>query len=54
MLGVERINGRLLLDRDIDGLSLQFSQATGVAIWEIDGDRDPLPAFCRDCLGLGL
>ena len=53
MLGVERIDGRLFLDGDIDGLSLQFSQATGVAIGKIDSDRDPLPAFGGDRLGLG-
>ena len=35
------------------GFALQFSQAAGVAVGEIDGHRDPLPALRGDRLGLG-
>ena len=36
------------------GFALQFTQAAGVAVGEIDGHRNPLPAFLGDRLGLGF
>ena len=47
-------DSRLLIDREIGGVSLQFTQAVGVAEWEIDRHGDPLPALGRDRLGLHL
>ncbi len=52
LLGVERVDGRLLLGGEIGRFALQFAQAAGVAVGEIDGDRDPLPALRGDRLGL--
>ena len=39
---------------EIGRFALQFTQAVGVTVGEIDGHRDPLPAFRGDRLGLGL
>ena len=52
MLGVECVDGRLLLDGEIGRFALQFTQAAGVAVGEIHGHRDPFPTFLGDGLGL--
>ena len=36
------------------GFAVEAAQTGGVAVGEIDGDRDPFPAFGRERLGLGL
>jgi pimeloyl-ACP methyl ester carboxylesterase len=50
LLGIERINGRLLLGREIGRLALEPSEAAIVAVGEPHGDRYPLPTLLRDRL----
>ena len=38
----------------LDGFALELAQAVGVAVGEIDGDRDPFPAFGGQGLGFLL
>jgi hypothetical protein len=54
MLGVECVDGRLLVTGEIGGFSLEFTQAIAVSVGEIDRHRNPLPAFCGNCLCFGL
>jgi hypothetical protein len=54
VLRVQRFDGRLLLGREVGGRAFELPQLVGVAIWEIDIDLDPLPAFGGDLLGFGL
>ena len=54
IFGIERRDGRLLVLRESGGDALEPAQPAIVAVGEIDGDLDPLPAFGGDGLGLGL
>ena len=38
----------------LDGFPVELAQAVGVAVGEVDGDRDPLPAFGGQGLGFLL
>lgn len=54
LLGVQSVDGGLLLQGEIDRFALYFAQAIRMAVGEIDGERNPLPAFGCDRLGLAL
>src|SRR5208282_392508 len=54
LFGLERGEARLLVVGEGDGVAGQPTQAGGVAVGEVTGDRDPLPALGAQALGLRL
>jgi hypothetical protein len=53
-LGFECIAARNFLVSEIDGVSVEPAQASGVAVREVGRNRDPLPALGPQLLCLGL
>ena len=54
VFGLQRVDRRLLLGREVGRRAVEFAQAVGMAVGKVDGDLDPLPALGGDRLGLGL
>lgn len=54
MLGVEGIDGSLLLGREIERVTLQLIQPTRCVVGEADSDLDPLPTLGCNFLGSRL
>jgi hypothetical protein len=54
VLGIECVKRRPLLLRQTSRFALNLAQPVSVAVGEVDCQRDPLPTFGRDRLGLGL
>lgn len=54
LLGVECVDGGLLLWGEIDRFAVQLAQAIRAAVGELHGDRNPLPAFGCNRLSLGF
>ncbi len=54
VLGLQGIDRRLLLGREVCWRPVELAQTMGVAEWEVDIHLDPLPAFGGDLLRLGL
>ena len=54
LFGLQRGEAGVLLFGEIDRLAGEAAQTGGVAIGEVGGDRDPLPALGAQRLGLGL
>ena len=54
VFGFERVDRRLFFGREVRWRAFQFAQTVGVAVGEVDGHLDPLPAFGGDGLRLGF